>query len=275
MQLFSKKLDNIFNNKKVVKIISGIDNLNVNNILQYIWACETSKATYIDIAANPEIVSFIKQITDLPICVSSINIKALYESVLAGADLVELGNFDVFYDQGIILSPQQIINMSRQIRLLLPSIDICVTIPHMFTLSQQIEVALRLEDLGINIIQTEGNISKLIDVNLSKQNISQDYLFHSILKTSSALSSVYFLSNVVTIPVIASSGINSLTGPIAFAYGASGIGMKSEISKFCYINNMSSRINEIVHSLDMNYLNKQVNVNSLYSYINKSIFYSI
>nr|YP_010865321.1 hypothetical protein QQR83_pgp053 [Campylaephora boydenii]WGT74086.1 hypothetical protein [Campylaephora boydenii] len=280
MKLFNQQLDNLFNNKKVVKIISGIDNLNINNVVQYIQACEIGKATYVDIAANPEIVHFIKQITNLPVCVSSINIKALYDSVLAGADLVEIGNFDVFYKQGIILSPQQIVNISKQIRVLLPNTDICVTIPHTFNLNEQIELALRLEDIGINIVQTEGNMSKLISSNLSKLTISQDYLFYSILQTSAALSSVYFLSNVVNIPVIASSGINSLTAPIAFAYGASGIGIRSEVSKFNSINKMSCRIHEIIQSLDINISNiKSINndsiLDSLYSYLDKSIFYSI
>jgi len=226
--LFNKKLDNIFKNKQVVKIISGIDNLNVNNILHYIRACEIGKATYIDIAANPKIVHFIKQLTDLPVCVSSIDIKSLYDSVLAGADLVEVGNFDIFYNQGIILSSQQILNISRQLRLLLPSIDICVTIPHTFTLNQQIELALQLEYIGINIIQTEGNSSKLTYSSLIQHNQLKTHLFHSILQTSAALSSVYVLANAVQIPVIAASGINCLTGPIAFAYGASGIGIKFE-----------------------------------------------
>ena len=280
MQLFNKQLENVFNNKKVVKIISGIDNLNISNILQYIRACEISKATYVDIVANPEIVSFIKRITNLPICVSSINIIALYNSVLAGADLIEVGNFDVFYSKGIFLSPQQIVNISQQIRLLLPNIDICVTIPYIFTLNQQIELALKLEDIGINIIQTEGKISKLIYSNLSKYNILQDYLFHSILRTSAALSSVYLLSKSVKIPVISSSGVNSLTGPIAFSYGASGIGIKSEISTFDNVDKMSFRINEIIQSLDINNLNinhlqnKSI-LSNLYSYSNNSIFYSV
>nr|YP_009300581.1 hypothetical chloroplast RF23 [Campylaephora sungminbooi]AKU47500.1 hypothetical chloroplast RF23 [Campylaephora sungminbooi]ALN11947.1 hypothetical chloroplast RF23 [Campylaephora sungminbooi] len=280
MKLFNQQLDNLFNNKKVVKIISGIDNLNIHSILQYVQACEIGKATYVDISANPEIVRFIKQITNLPVCVSSINIKALYDSVLAGADLVEIGNFDVFYNQGIIFSPQQIVNISKQIRLLLPNTYICVTIPHIFTLNQQIELALRLEDLGINIIQTEGNISKLISSNLYKSSISQDYLFYSILKSAAALSSVYLLSNAVNIPVIAASGINSLTASIAFAYGASGIGIKSEVGKFDSIDKMSCRINEIIQSLDINtsnikYVKNNSILNHLYSYLDTSIFYSV
>lgn len=280
MKLFSKKLNSSFKNKQVVKIISGIDNLNIAHILQYIKACEIGQATYIDIVANPEIVSFVKQRTNLPICVSSIDVNLLYKSVLAGADLVEVGNFDVFYSHGIILSSKQILKISKQIRLLLPYTDICVTIPHIFTLSQQIELALRLEDLGINIIQTEGNISKITYLDLIKHNKSKDYLLNSISTTSAALSSVYCLSNTVKIPILASSGINSLNSSIAFAYGASGIGIKSEIGCLSNVSRMHKRINEIVQSLNLNISNIN-NINHKYILhnldfdINKSVFYSI
>ena len=281
MMLFNKKLDTIFNSKQVVKIISGIDNLNINEILEYIRVCEINKATYIDIVANPKIVYFIKQMTNLPICVSSIDVKSLYNSVVAGADLVEIGNFDVFYQYGINLSYKQILFIAKQTRNLLPYTDICVTIPHIFTINQQIELALQLEDLGINIIQTEGRISETTYLDLFKKtNNSKNTLANSIIKASSALSSVYLLSNAVSIPIIASSGISSLTAPMSFAYGASGIGIKSEISKFSNISEMSLRINEIMNSLNINIsninnVNRNLNLNNFLTYADKSIFYSI
>lgn len=280
MKLFNKILNDIFKNKQAIKVISGINNLNVNEILEYIRACEISKASYIDIVANPDIVKFIKEKTNLPICVSSIDIISLYESVLAGADIIEIGNFDIFYKQGIMLSSEQIVTMSAQIRSLFPHIDICVTIPHTYTLNQQIKLALKLESIGINMIQTEGNTSKVIYSNLIKNNISQDYLLDSILESSSTLSSVYFLSNAVNIPIIASSGINSITGPIAIAYGASCIGIKSEINSLSDINYMSFRISEIFNSLYLNTLigsSEQNSFLSSHSYINfdKSLFYNV
>lgn len=280
MKLFNKILNDIFENKQAIKVISGIDNLNVNKILEYIRACERSKASYIDIVANPEIVKFIKQKTSLPICVSSIDIICLYESVLAGADIVEIGNFDIFYKQGIMLSSEQIVMMSSQIRSLFPHIDICVTIPHIYTLDQQIKLALKLENIGVNMIQTEGNTSKVIHSNLIKNNTSQDYLLDSLLKSSSTLSSVHFLSNAVNIPIIASSGINSITGPIAIAYGASCIGIKSEINSLSTVNYISFRISEIFNSLYLNTLIGSSEHNSFissHSYINfdKSLFYDV
>nr|YP_009297015.1 hypothetical protein Ceram_082 [Ceramium japonicum]AOM66358.1 hypothetical protein Ceram_082 [Ceramium japonicum] len=278
MRLFNKKLENIFYNKKAVKIISGIDNLNINNILEYIRVCEINKATYIDIVANPKIVYFIKQMTSLPICVSSINVKSLYDCVLAGADIVEIGNFDVFYKQGIHLSHEHIMCIAQQIRHLLPFTDICVTIPHIFTINQQIELALELEDLGINMLQTEGDISEAqcLDITENKSYL-KDSITHSIKKASSSLSSVYLLSNKVSMPVIGSSGISSLTASIAFAYGASCIGIKSEISRFANVTDMSLCMNEMMRSLNLNIkcVNRNLNFNKSISHIDNSRFYSI
>lgn len=281
MKLFNKNLNTIFKKKQVVKIISGIDNLNINSIIQYIKVCEINKATYIDIIANPHIVSFVKRITSLPICVSSINVKALYDSVLAGADLVEIGNFDIFYNQGINLSTQQILSLARQTKKLLPLTDICVTIPHTFNINQQIELALQLENLGINIIQTEGSVVTVKSLDfIKKKNYINNSLYNSIIKSSSSLSSVYLLSNCVSVPIIASSNINSVTASISFAYGASGIGMKSEMSKLSNFTEMSLRLNEIINSLNLNQtslncINNNVNLNQLVLKTDELIFYHI
>ena len=248
MQLFHKKLNDMFTKKQVIKIISGIDNTNFNVILKYIKTCEMSNATYIDIIANPKIVSVVKNITKLPICVSSISIKALYDCVQAGADIIEIGNFDSFYNEGIVLSASQILAMAKQARTLFPYIDICVTIPYTLKLEQQVILAVQLEKIGINIIQTEG---KLIQSSNYINNDTND-LYDSICYASLALSSVYYLSQSINIPIIASSSINSINAPFALAYGASGIGIKSAISNLSGIKQMSSYINEIVCSFDMN-----------------------
>lgn len=247
MQLFHKELNDKFAKKQVVKIISGIDNTDFDLILKYIKACEMSNATYVDIIANPTVVSLVKRLTNLPICVSSISLKALYDCILAGADIIEIGNFDSFYDQGIILSSSQILAIAKQARTLFPYIDICVTIPHTLTLNQQVILVKQLEDIGINIIQTEGKL------NQSSKNIDNhdSNLYNSICNASLTLSSVYYLSQSINIPIIASSAINSINAPLALSYGASGIGIKSAISNLPNIKQMSSYINEIICSFDI------------------------
>ncbi len=247
MHLFNQRLNSSFANKQVVKVISGINNFNINKILKVVHAAQMSGATYIDIAANPLIVSCIKKYTDLPICVSSINSQDLLHCVLQGADLVEIGNFDVFYKNGILLSKDQIFKLAEETRLLLPDTDICVTIPHFLTLDNQVKLAIDLEKLDINIIQTEGitnyNMSTFIPIK------SIDHIYSYTSNASAALSAVYAISNSVNIPVIASSGINAVSAPIAFSYGASAIGIRSAISNLNTVYQMSSYIEEIIFSI--------------------------
>lgn len=256
MKLFNKKLKKSFNNKKVIKIIAGINNFNMANVLEYVKACEISNGTYIDIAADPKIVSFVKKMTSLPICVSSINIYSLYNAVLAGADIIEIGNFDIFYNKGIIISSQQILNMSEQLRLIFPNIDICVTIPYWLSLDYQIKLAIDLESIGINIIQTEGCLSK--DINSFNKYINNYDLYHSIFRISSSLASVYALSKNVSIPIIVSSGVNALNAPISLSYGASGIGIKSSIRNLSNITEMSSYIDEVKYPLNILKISKNI-----------------
>jgi len=247
MCLFNQRLNASFENKQVIKVISGINNFNINEILKIVYAAEISGATYIDIAANPFLVSFIKTITNLPICVSSIYPNDLFDCVLQGADLVEIGNFDVFYSKGINLSKNQILKLAEETRSLIPNIDICVTIPHILTLDHQIQLAIDLEKLGINIIQTEGITANTVNNFISSESIDNIYSFTS--NASSALSSVYTISNAVNIPIIASSSINAISAPIAFSYGASAVGIRSAISNLNTVYKMSCYIEEIIYSI--------------------------
>ena len=98
LRFTSKKYEKNLFNKKSVKVITGIDNFKIIDIIKKIQAADLAGATYIDIAAHPLIVSIAKSITNLPVCVSSIDPIALYNCVLAGSDIVEVGNFDIFYD---------------------------------------------------------------------------------------------------------------------------------------------------------------------------------
>nr|QCI04015.1 hypothetical protein [Antithamnionella ternifolia] len=248
MNLFNDKLHSSFIQRKAIKIISGINNFNVSQIFKIIYACELSKATYLDVAADPKIVSFIKSISSVPICVSSIDPVALYESVLAGADLVEIGNFDCFYANGIYFSSNQIISIVKQVKYLLPYTDICVTIPHVLKLSEQIELAQKLESVGINFLQTEGSIEKKFTNKLIEAQQLNDNILYSTSMSCSALSSVYSISKAVNIPVIAASGINGISAPVALSYGASGIGIRSSLIKLGNILEMSNYIDELIFS---------------------------
>lgn len=230
-----------FKDRRVLKVITGLNNFNVKEIILKVQAAEIGRATYIDIAANTEIIQEVKRITSIPICVSSIHIDELCRSFEAGADILEIGNFDIFYEKNIYFTKKQIEDLTMELISRIPNASICVTIPHYLSLNKQIELAKKLETLGVDIIQTEGISSK---VN------SNNYLLNSIYNASASLSSTYVFSQHVNIPILSSSGINALTAPIAIAYGASGVGIGSFFNSSNNIFNLASTIYSIMASMN-------------------------
>ena len=100
-----------------------------------------------------------KGLTDLPICVSAVEAAAFVAPVAAGADLIEIGNFDAFYAQGIRFEAEDVLALTAQTRQLLPDITLSVTVPHILALDEQAQLAEALVAAGADIIQTEGGTS--------------------------------------------------------------------------------------------------------------------
>nr|YP_010851178.1 hypothetical protein Ycf23 [Aphanocladia delicatula]WGH14147.1 hypothetical protein Ycf23 [Aphanocladia delicatula] len=252
MHLSNLILYNSFESKKVIKVIAGIQNTNLYQIAQIASAANLANASYLDISANVKIVKFLKSFSSLPLCISSIDPIDIYNCISAGADLVEIGNYDIFYNNGIYINSCQLIQLVKEIKYLIGSIDICVTIPYHLNLSEQITLAQNLEDLGVNILQTEG----LFINSLSKK---KPRLTNSL---SSSLISTYFLSNYVDIPVITSSEVTSFSASIAMQYGASGVGIGSAIKNNSSVIHMINYINEVKYSIHINSLMKQDDFNT-------------
>lgn len=241
-----------YRQNKGIKIITGLDNFNVEYITKAVKAAELANSTYVDIACNPDIIHFIKSITNLPVCVSSIEPQELYLCGCAGADIIEVGNFDSFYYKKIYFSATQILNLTREVCKLINDKPICITIPYYLSLNNQIKLASLLKKEKICYIQTEGYNTK----NLTHHN----YLINSIKKGSSALSSTYLLNQYCTTPIISASGLNLLSTSFAAYCGGSIIGIGTAISKYKNTLQMSKYINSITLSL-----NYQVYINNLLS----------
>nr|YP_009244303.1 hypothetical protein Gvag_090 [Gelidium vagum]AMK96545.1 hypothetical protein Gvag_090 [Gelidium vagum] len=240
MSLAIARLKQDLKNKQVIKIIAGLSNFDVTNVIKTVKAAEISGSTYVDVASNPKLIKILKSLTNLPICVSSIDAQELYNCLLAGADILEIGNFDVFYRKYIYFSVYQIINLVKQVKSFSKSKPLCVTIPHILSLNDQIYLVQQLQKLDIDMIQTEGYINRSQIISSMSSPILQ-----AINLSSSTLSSSYILSKYTKMPIIASSQINSVSAPIAISYGASGIGicsalkdLKSIYQKVDYINQM-------------------------------------
>nr|YP_010338705.1 hypothetical protein MW444_pgp105 [Glaucosphaera vacuolata]UNJ18655.1 hypothetical protein [Glaucosphaera vacuolata] len=255
MTFINSNFFNQLEQKKAVKIISGINNFNVQNIASIIEAAEVGKATYIDIAADVNIVKSARKLTNLPLCVSVINQQKIIPCLDNGADLIEIGNFDCLYNKSFILSYNKILNLSDNIRNLVPNAYICVTIPHFFSIKEQTELALKLEQIGINMLQTEGK--------KQESTMNDNCLFKSLAHT---LSATYSISKVVNIPIITSSCLSYFTAPLARIYGASGVGVGKALSSLDNLHDMIFGAHEI-----LKYQEKQNSFNILENMILGSI----
>nr|YP_010618652.1 hypothetical protein PN024_pgp143 [Rhodomelopsis africana]WAX02665.1 hypothetical protein [Rhodomelopsis africana] len=245
MNLSNIKLHNSFQSKNVIKVITGIQNTNIYQIAQIAKAASLANASYLDVSANTKVVRFLKSFSSLPLCISSIDPIDIYNCILAGADLIEVGNYDTFYDKGIYITSDQLIELVKEIKYLVGDVDLCVTIPYHFNLNEQIRLAQFLEYLGVNILQTEGLFTNNLPKKLSE-------LTNSL---SSSLLSTYFVSKYVNIPVITSSGMTSMFASTAINFGASGIGLGSAIKNNCNIIDITNYINEVKSCMFTNNVN--------------------
>jgi hypothetical protein len=263
--ILNKNLESALNRHEVIKIIIGLSNFNLNNIIFQAKAAEVGGATYIDIAANINIINELKQISTLPLCVSSIDPDELFACFKAGVDILEVGNFDIFYQKGILLSANNVLDIAKDIMCQAPLACISVTIPHTLCLWDQIYLAKQLEFLGVDIVQTEGFNSKFK---------TDFYAVNSLRKSSSALSATYVFLKNIKIPVISASGMNPLSAAIAVSYGASGIGIGSFMLEFNDLIDRSIIIQSIVQSMHQNLTvdtkTKNLKIYSVFDYSNIS-----
>lgn len=93
-------LQRAFDAHTALKIISGLTNYDHQRVAAVVKAADQGGATFVDIAAEADLVRLAKANTTLPICVSAVEPEAFLAPAAAGADLIEIGNFDAFYAQG-------------------------------------------------------------------------------------------------------------------------------------------------------------------------------
>ncbi|HEY9824038.1 MAG TPA: DUF561 domain-containing protein [Stenomitos sp.] len=220
--MMQSSLQSAFASRNALKIISGLHNFDAARVAAVVHAATQGGATFVDIAADAELIRMAKAQTDLPICVSAVDPDALVMAVEAGADLVEIGNFDSFYQQGITFSAQDVLRLTQQTRRVLPGVTLSVTVPHTLELDRQVQLALDLVQAGADIIQTEGGTSS---------QPAHPGTWGLMEKAAPTLAAAYEISRAVSVPVLCASGLSSVTAPLAIAAGAAGIGVGSAVNQ--------------------------------------------
>ncbi len=230
-----------FDQNRGLKVISGLTNFDAERVVTIVKAADHGGATFVDIAADPELVAIARQVTRLPICVSAVEAQKFVPAVEAGADLIEIGNFDAFYAQGIRFEADEVLALTRETRALLPDVTLSVTVPHILPLDEQTRLAEELVLAGADVIQTEGGTSS--------QPIHAGTL-GLIEKAAPTLAAAYEISRVVNVPVLCASGLSSVTAPLAIAAGASGIGVGSAINQLNSEVAMVAAVRSLVDALN-------------------------
>jgi thiamine monophosphate synthase len=233
-------LHSAFKQGNALKVISGLNNFDADRVAAVVQAAEQGGATFVDIAADADLVRLVKNLIQLPVCVSAVEPEAFVACVKAGADLIEIGNFDSFYAQGRRFEAAEVLALTQATRQLLPQIMLSVTVPHILPLDQQVQLAEELVTAGADVIQTEGGTSS---------QPAHAGVLGLMEKAAPTLAAAYEISRVVSVPVLCASGISSVTAPLAIAAGAAGIGVGSAINKLDNEVAMVAAVRSLVEAL--------------------------
>lgn len=238
-----KKLKQHLTERKCVKVIAGINNFDVENVKKIVKAADKAGATAVDVAAKPEIVFETRKLTDMPIFASSVDPRELLMAVKHGADVAELGNFDALYEQGILLSAKKVYQLAVEtVDLIGDSAMVCITIPGHLPVREQVELAEDLQDLGIDLIQTEG---------AAMTKPETPGALGLIEKAQITLANTVELSTTVkNVPIMTASGIGPVTAPMAIACGACAVGVGKYVNKLSMEIEMYAAVKSIVDSVN-------------------------
>ena len=243
-----QKILNALKNKTFVKIISGIQNYNKKKSMDVAMASELGGASALDICDDPEIIKPLRALVQLPIFVSSIDPLNLVAAQSYGIDVLEIGNYEPFYNQGKLFTPKEILEIAGFVRksITLENILLCCTVPATLEIENQIKLGKELLEIGVDILQTEGFSG---DTPASDR---KDKTYNEILKAASTLANTYELRKAFpSANIICASGITALTSPLAIALGASGVGIGTYINSLFTQEEMIEKVREIMESLNV------------------------
>ncbi len=229
--------------KNCLKVIAGINNFNKDRVLQIVRAADQMQASCVDISAREDIVTEAVAIAEnTAIVVSSINIAELIRAEELGADVLELGNFEALHDEGIFPSTDQVYNWASEIMSARKQALVSITIPGHLSVSEQVTLATKLEELGIDILQTEG--ASLVEA-------SSPAALGQIEKVRLTLANTIEISKAVSSTfILTASGISPDTAKLAIAAGAHGVGIGKYVNKLESSLEMMAAIKALQESLD-------------------------
>ncbi len=228
LSLLPAALRRSLDQRSTLKVIAGLMNFDAASVARVSRAAGLGGADLIDVACDPELVALALELSrGVPVCVSSVEPEQFPAAVAAGAALVEIGNYDAFYPQGRVFGAEEVLELTRRTRALLPEVVMSVTVPHTLPMDQQEQLAVDLVAAGADLIQTEGGTSA--------KPFSAGSL-GLIEKAAPTLAAAHSISAALqqagcNAPVLCASGLSAVTVPMAIAAGASGVGVGSAVNR--------------------------------------------
>lgn len=235
------RLNDALLRRNFVKVIAGIDNFDTAEVLSVALAAQEAGAHAVDIAASSRLIAEVKAQTTVPVFVSSTDPKELIAAATAGADVLELGNFDAMYREGIEPTAAAILGWTREVKAAVgDAIPLCVTISGRLPLAEQLDLATQLQAAGADLIQSEGVVGTEDASDVGR----------AIASITSALANAAEIRKVIEIPLFVAGGINPLNAAFAIAAGAQGVGIGRAIRKAATHADRVQLIREVLQALD-------------------------
>ncbi|WP_415408855.1 DUF561 domain-containing protein [Synechococcus sp. A10-1-5-9] len=228
LSLLSAALRRSLDQRSTLKVIAGLMNFDAASVARVARAAGLGGADLIDVACDPELVALALEVSGgVPVCVSSVEPEQFPAAVAAGAAMVEIGNYDAFYPKGRVFGAEEVLELTRRTRALLPDVVMSVTVPHILPMDQQEQLAVELVAAGADLIQTEGGTSakpfSAGSLGLIEKAAPTLAAAHSI--------SVALQQAALRAPVLCASGLSAVTVSMAIAAGASGVGVGSAVNR--------------------------------------------
>ncbi len=227
LHIFPRKFQDRLQRRSLLKIISGLSNFDSSSVARVARAASVGDADFLDVACSPDLVNLAIEASGLPVCVSAVEPNLFGPAISAGASMVEIGNFDSFYPQGRFFDADEVLALTIQTRQLFPEILLSVTVPHVLPLDQQSQLAFDLVAEGADFIQTEGGV---VSRPVSSGTLGLIEKAAPTLAAVQTISEAFREANLQT-PIICSSGLTSVTVPMALVSGANGVGIGSAINR--------------------------------------------
>lgn len=225
------KIIKLLDENRLLKVISGITNYDLNKVRKIVHSAQIAGAVLVDICDDENIIKEMQNCFDINLCVSSIDVNKLKNADLLGVAMIELGNYEALHEQGIFYTAQEVLQMAKEIMAFNPKALVSITIPGHLEVKDQVELAEKLELLGVDLIQTEG--ASLVDTKAAAA-------LGQIEKVKLTLANTIEISKVLNNTfLMTASGITPDTAKLAIACGANGIGVGQ------YVNKLNSEIEMI------------------------------